>query len=175
MILEPKHKNFKDEYKIKVRVKKIFNIRRHMYSIYILVAFELQYFQELLNWWHSPFKSMSQIATDNKFDNENTWGFFCLFAYICGRFSECNDHTDYTVMVIERLAAVTEWLTRLLGQNRQTGSQDRTRGQRRLGRTAGKGQPEQGNQDGVSRMKHTDYGRQNRKTEQERQDKRQPR
>jgi hypothetical protein len=30
MILEPKHKNFKDEYKIKVRVKKKFNIRRHM-------------------------------------------------------------------------------------------------------------------------------------------------
>jgi hypothetical protein len=51
MILEPKHKNFKDEYKIKVRVKKKNNIRRH-----ILVAFELHYFQELLNWWHSPFK-----------------------------------------------------------------------------------------------------------------------
>jgi hypothetical protein len=47
MILEPKHKNFKDEYKIKVRVKKKNNIRRHMS---ILVAFELHYFQELLNW-----------------------------------------------------------------------------------------------------------------------------
>jgi hypothetical protein len=43
MILEPKHKNFKDEYKIKVLVLKKFNIRRHM-------AFELHYFQELLNW-----------------------------------------------------------------------------------------------------------------------------
>jgi hypothetical protein len=30
MILEPKHKNFKDEYKIKERVIKKFNIRRHM-------------------------------------------------------------------------------------------------------------------------------------------------
>jgi hypothetical protein len=47
MILEPKHQNFKDEYKIKVRVKKKFNIRRHMS---ILVAFEFHYFQELLNW-----------------------------------------------------------------------------------------------------------------------------
>jgi hypothetical protein len=47
MILEPKHKNFKDEYKIKVRVKKKFNIRRHTS---ILVAFELHYFHELLNW-----------------------------------------------------------------------------------------------------------------------------
>jgi hypothetical protein len=47
MILEPKHKNFKDEYKIKVLVLKKFNIRRHMS---ILVAFELHYFQELLNW-----------------------------------------------------------------------------------------------------------------------------
>jgi hypothetical protein len=47
MILEPKRKNFKDEYKIKERVKKIINIRRHMS---ILVAPELHYFQELLNW-----------------------------------------------------------------------------------------------------------------------------
>ncbi len=53
MILEPKHKNFKDEYKIKERVKKKFNIRRHMS---VLVALEWHYFQELLNWWHSPFK-----------------------------------------------------------------------------------------------------------------------
>ncbi len=30
MILEPKHKNFKDEYKIKERVEKKLNIRRHM-------------------------------------------------------------------------------------------------------------------------------------------------
>jgi hypothetical protein len=44
MILEPKHKNFKDEYKIKERVKKI-NIRRHMF-----VAVKLHYFHELLNW-----------------------------------------------------------------------------------------------------------------------------
>jgi hypothetical protein len=36
MSLEPKHKNFKDEYEIKERVKK-FNVRRHMS---ILVAFE---------------------------------------------------------------------------------------------------------------------------------------
>jgi hypothetical protein len=54
MILEPKHKNFKDEYKIKERVKNKIDIRRH---ISILVAIELHYFQELLNWWHSPFKS----------------------------------------------------------------------------------------------------------------------
>jgi hypothetical protein len=47
MILEPKHKNFKDEYKIIQRVLKKFNIRRPMS---ILVAFELHYFQELLNW-----------------------------------------------------------------------------------------------------------------------------
>ncbi len=47
MILEPKHKNFKDENKIKERVKKKNNIRRHMS---ILVATELHYFQELLNW-----------------------------------------------------------------------------------------------------------------------------
>jgi hypothetical protein len=46
MIMEPKHKNFKDEYKIKERVKKNY-IRRHMS---ILVALELHYFQELLNW-----------------------------------------------------------------------------------------------------------------------------
>jgi hypothetical protein len=37
MSLEPKHKNFKDKYKIKELVYKIFNIRRHMY---ILVAFD---------------------------------------------------------------------------------------------------------------------------------------
>jgi hypothetical protein len=30
MILEPKHNNFKDEYKIKERVKKKIYIRRHM-------------------------------------------------------------------------------------------------------------------------------------------------
>ncbi len=30
MILEPKHKNFKDQYKIKEREKEFFNIRRHM-------------------------------------------------------------------------------------------------------------------------------------------------
>ncbi len=53
MILEPKHKNFKDDNKIKERVKKKFNIRRHMS---ISVALEWHYFQKLLNWWHSPFK-----------------------------------------------------------------------------------------------------------------------
>jgi hypothetical protein len=47
MILEPKDKNSKDEYKIKERVKKKINIRRHMS---ILVALELHYFQELLKW-----------------------------------------------------------------------------------------------------------------------------
>ncbi len=56
MILEPKHKNFKDEYKIEERVKKKFNIRRH---ICVLVANEQHYFQKLLNWWHSPFKDRS--------------------------------------------------------------------------------------------------------------------
>ncbi len=30
MILEPKHKNFKDEYKIKERVFKKFNIKPHV-------------------------------------------------------------------------------------------------------------------------------------------------
>jgi hypothetical protein len=38
MILEPKHKNFKDEYKIKERVKKKINIRRHM-SILVLLNY----------------------------------------------------------------------------------------------------------------------------------------
>ncbi len=47
MSLEPKNKNFKDEYKIKERVKKNINIRRHMS---ILVALELHYFQQLLYW-----------------------------------------------------------------------------------------------------------------------------
>jgi hypothetical protein len=37
MILEPKHKNFKDRDKIKERIKNKFNIRRHMS---ILVALE---------------------------------------------------------------------------------------------------------------------------------------
>jgi hypothetical protein len=37
MILEPKHKKFKDKYKIKEQVKKKFNIRRHMS---VLVALE---------------------------------------------------------------------------------------------------------------------------------------
>jgi hypothetical protein len=37
MFLEPKHKNFKDDYKIKERVKKKINIRRHMS---VLVALE---------------------------------------------------------------------------------------------------------------------------------------
>ncbi len=44
MNLEPKHKNFKDEYKIKEQVKK--NLISDMS---ILVHFELHYFQELLN------------------------------------------------------------------------------------------------------------------------------
>jgi hypothetical protein len=52
MILEPKHKNFKDEYKIIERVLKKLNIRR---QISVLVANEQHYFQKLLNWWHSPF------------------------------------------------------------------------------------------------------------------------
>ncbi len=47
MSLEPKHKKFKDEYKTKDLIKKKINIRRRMS---ILVAFELHYFQELLNW-----------------------------------------------------------------------------------------------------------------------------
>jgi hypothetical protein len=54
MSLEPEHKNFKDEYKIKQQVKKKFKIRRQMS---ILVALELHYFQELVNWGHSPFKN----------------------------------------------------------------------------------------------------------------------
>jgi hypothetical protein len=47
MILEPKHKILKDEYKIKERVLNKINFKRHMS---ILVALELHYFQELLNW-----------------------------------------------------------------------------------------------------------------------------
>ncbi len=47
MILEPKHKNFKDEYKINARIKKKINLRRHLSR---LVALELHYFQEFLNW-----------------------------------------------------------------------------------------------------------------------------
>jgi hypothetical protein len=47
MSLEPKQKNFKDEYKIKELIKKKIYIRRRMS---ILVAFELHYFQELPNW-----------------------------------------------------------------------------------------------------------------------------
>jgi hypothetical protein len=54
MILEPKHKNLKVQNKIKQQVQKIVNIRRH---ITILMAFEWNYFQAILNWWHSPFKS----------------------------------------------------------------------------------------------------------------------
>ncbi len=53
MSVEPKHKNLKDEYKIKELVPKKFYIRRDMS---ILVAFEWHYFQELLNCWHSNFK-----------------------------------------------------------------------------------------------------------------------
>ncbi len=51
MILEPKHKNFKDQYKINERVKKHFYIRRHMS---ILVAFEWLYFQAILNLYTVP-------------------------------------------------------------------------------------------------------------------------
>jgi hypothetical protein len=48
MSLEPTHKNFKDEYKIKERVKKKkFNIRRYMP---IPRAFECYYFKIILNW-----------------------------------------------------------------------------------------------------------------------------
>jgi hypothetical protein len=57
MILEPKRKNFEDKYKIKERVKKFVYIRRH---ISLLLAFELHFFQAILNWWHSPFKSFPQ-------------------------------------------------------------------------------------------------------------------
>jgi hypothetical protein len=46
MSLELKHKNFKDQYKIKERVKKNKKFRRHMS---ILVAFEWHYFQTFLN------------------------------------------------------------------------------------------------------------------------------
>jgi hypothetical protein len=47
MSFEPKHKNFKEEYKLKSESKNFFYIRRHMS---IFVAFERQYFEELLNW-----------------------------------------------------------------------------------------------------------------------------
>jgi hypothetical protein len=46
MILEPEHKNFKDKYKIKERViKKLISG-----ATCLLLALELHYFQELLNW-----------------------------------------------------------------------------------------------------------------------------
>ncbi len=54
------HNNFKDEYKINEQVNKTFNIRRQMS---ILVAFEWHYFQELLNWWQSPFKGQLVIQS----------------------------------------------------------------------------------------------------------------
>jgi hypothetical protein len=43
-------------------LKFFFTSRRHMY---ILVAFELHYFQALLNWWHSPFTfpAMGQVLS----------------------------------------------------------------------------------------------------------------
>ncbi len=59
MSLELKHMNFKDQHKIKEGVNTNSNIRRHMS---ILVAFEWHYFQALLNWWHSPFKTTGRIA-----------------------------------------------------------------------------------------------------------------
>jgi hypothetical protein len=75
MILEHKHKIFKDEYKIKERV-----------NMSILVALILHYFQELLNWWHSPFK-LAWI--DNPLPNKySKFGFLTLvlvvfFALFC--------------------------------------------------------------------------------------------
>jgi hypothetical protein len=64
MCLEPKHKNFKDEYKIKERVKKKFNIRRHMS---ILVVFEWYFFEEFLNWGHILFKGwFTRLKTKQK-------------------------------------------------------------------------------------------------------------
>ncbi len=53
MILEPKHKNFARPLQIKEKVKKRFNIRRHMSAPR---AFECYYFKIIINWWHSPFK-----------------------------------------------------------------------------------------------------------------------
>jgi hypothetical protein len=47
MILEFKPKNFKDQYKIKEQVKKMFNIRCHMS---IQRAFRLYFFKAILNW-----------------------------------------------------------------------------------------------------------------------------
>ncbi len=61
MSLEPKHMNFKNEYKIKELVLKKCNIRRHMS---ILVAFEWHYLQELLNWWHSTFNKNTKTLCD---------------------------------------------------------------------------------------------------------------
>jgi hypothetical protein len=55
MILELKHKNFKDQCKINAQLKKN-NFRRHMS---ILVAFKWHYFQAILNWWHSSFKNVA--------------------------------------------------------------------------------------------------------------------
>jgi hypothetical protein len=51
MILESKHKQFKDQYNNKERVQNLFNIRPQMS---ILMVFEWYYFQAILNWWHSP-------------------------------------------------------------------------------------------------------------------------
>jgi hypothetical protein len=69
MILEPKHKNFKDEYKIKERVKKKINIRR---NISVLVANEQHYCQKLLNWWHSPFKG-TVFWSEVSFQFQSLW------------------------------------------------------------------------------------------------------
>ncbi len=59
MSMEPKHKNFKDQYKIKERVLQIFHIRCHMS---ILVAFELHYLQVLLNCWHLKLGSRLKVT-----------------------------------------------------------------------------------------------------------------
>ncbi len=50
MSLELKHKNFKDQYKIKVRVKKNWYQAPHVY----ICGFNWHYFQALLNCWLSP-------------------------------------------------------------------------------------------------------------------------
>jgi hypothetical protein len=47
MVLEPKLKTFKDQYKIKERVKIFIYFRRHLS---IPRAFQLYYFKVILNW-----------------------------------------------------------------------------------------------------------------------------
>jgi hypothetical protein len=49
MILEPKHKNLKAHYKLKIQ-KIVISA-----AIFPYQAFKWYYFKVILDWWHSPF------------------------------------------------------------------------------------------------------------------------